>query len=287
MTVRFNVSGLRGRSSSYHDPDSHSGYNVTRYQLVQMGETNGFFSQVVQAGWHQKSIKRVVERTVDASQNIRLSERGKMKSESFEHFAGISAIAAGIVGIVYSFSFVVLIVGGKAPALGLLLSSLFLMLGGLLSSVAIVAVFNRVSEAEPALGIWGLMLALIGQLGAVIHGGYDLANAIHSPASNVPSLSDLPSQIDPRGLLTFGLAGLGLLVLALLIQRSDDLPMGLGTLGYLLAGLLVVIYLGRLIILSPTNPVVAVLILVTGFIVNPAWYIWLGTALLRRQDAKD
>ena len=206
-----------------------------------------------------------------------------MKSESFEHSAGISAIAAGIVGILYSFSFIVLVVGGRAPDLGVLFSSLFLMLGGLLSSAAIVAVFNRVSETGPALGIWGLMLALIGQLGAVIHGGYDLANAIHPPASNVSSVGDLASQIDPRGLLTFGLTGIGLFVLASLIRRSDQLPKRLGAMGYLLAGLLVVIYLGRLIILSPTNPVVAALIVVTGLVVNPAWYIWLGRALLRYQ----
>jgi phosphonate transport system substrate-binding protein len=41
--------------------------HVTRYRLAQMGETNGFFSQVIQAGWHQKSIQMVVEGTVDAS----------------------------------------------------------------------------------------------------------------------------------------------------------------------------------------------------------------------------
>jgi phosphonate transport system substrate-binding protein len=60
-------SDLRGRTWSYNDLDSHSGYNVTRYRLVQMGETNGFFGQVIQAGWHQKSIRMVIEGTVDAS----------------------------------------------------------------------------------------------------------------------------------------------------------------------------------------------------------------------------
>jgi phosphonate transport system substrate-binding protein len=58
---------LRGHSWAYNDPDSHSGYNVTRYKLVQMGETQGFFGQVVQAGWHQKSIQLVIEGAVDAS----------------------------------------------------------------------------------------------------------------------------------------------------------------------------------------------------------------------------
>ena len=204
-----------------------------------------------------------------------------MKSESFERVAGISAILAGVVGILYSFSFVILVVMGRAPELGVLLSSLFLMLGGLASSAAIVAVFNLVCETNPAPAIWGVLLAILGALGSVIHGGYDLANAIHPPESNIPSLANLPSQIDPRGLLTFGVAGIGLFVLSWLIRQNEHFPKGLGTLGYALAILLVVIYLGRLIILSPSNPVVAVLIVVTGFVVNPAWYIWLGLALRR------
>jgi phosphonate transport system substrate-binding protein len=58
---------LRGHSWSYNDPDSHSGYNVTRYRLVQMGAIHGFFSRVVQAGWHQKSIVMVASHDIDAA----------------------------------------------------------------------------------------------------------------------------------------------------------------------------------------------------------------------------
>jgi phosphonate transport system substrate-binding protein len=58
---------LRGRSWSYNDPDSHSGYGITRYRLVQMGETGGFFGKVVEAGFHQESIRMVREGEVDAS----------------------------------------------------------------------------------------------------------------------------------------------------------------------------------------------------------------------------
>jgi phosphonate transport system substrate-binding protein len=58
---------LRGRSWAYNDTDSHSGYNVTRARLVQMGETNGFFGQVVCAGWHQRAIRMVCDGEVDAS----------------------------------------------------------------------------------------------------------------------------------------------------------------------------------------------------------------------------
>jgi phosphonate transport system substrate-binding protein len=60
-------SNLRGRSWAYNDPDSHSGYNVTRYQLVKMGETDGFFGRVVEAGSHQRSIRMVCNGEVDAA----------------------------------------------------------------------------------------------------------------------------------------------------------------------------------------------------------------------------
>ncbi|MCL4367944.1 MAG: PhnD/SsuA/transferrin family substrate-binding protein, partial [Actinobacteria bacterium] len=47
---------LKGHSWSFNDRNSHSGYNVTRHRLVQMRETRGFFSCVVEAGSHQRSI---------------------------------------------------------------------------------------------------------------------------------------------------------------------------------------------------------------------------------------
>ncbi|HEX9118653.1 MAG TPA: PhnD/SsuA/transferrin family substrate-binding protein [Anaerolineae bacterium] len=58
---------LRGATWAFNDPDSHSGYNITRYRLVQMGETRGFFGRVVQAGMHQRAIRLVCSGDVDAS----------------------------------------------------------------------------------------------------------------------------------------------------------------------------------------------------------------------------
>lgn len=58
---------LRGCRWSYNDLDSHSGYNITRYRLVQMGETRGFFGRVVAAGSHQNSIRLVCAGEIDAS----------------------------------------------------------------------------------------------------------------------------------------------------------------------------------------------------------------------------
>ncbi len=58
---------LRGRSWSFNEPYSHSGYGITRYHLVRLGETNGYFGEVVEAGWHERSIRLVCAGEVDAS----------------------------------------------------------------------------------------------------------------------------------------------------------------------------------------------------------------------------
>ena len=50
---------LRGRSWAYNEPLSHSGYGITRYHLVELGETHGFFSEVVEAGFHEESMRMV------------------------------------------------------------------------------------------------------------------------------------------------------------------------------------------------------------------------------------
>ena len=58
---------LRGRSWAYNDPDSLSGCLLVRHHLLQMGETEAFFSSVTFSGRHQESIRQVVSGEVDAS----------------------------------------------------------------------------------------------------------------------------------------------------------------------------------------------------------------------------
>jgi phosphonate transport system substrate-binding protein len=58
---------LRGRSWAYNEPLSHSGYGITRYHLVTLGQTKGFFSEVVEAGFHQEAIRMVAQGAVDGS----------------------------------------------------------------------------------------------------------------------------------------------------------------------------------------------------------------------------
>jgi hypothetical protein len=192
-----------------------------------------------------------------------------VRSASFERFAGVCAILAGAFGFLYAVAFVVL--------QNALLSGLFLMLTGLLTTTALVAVYERLRETDPSFALLALLLGVAGSLGSAVHGGYDLANVINPPST----MPDLPNQVDPRGLLTFGVAGIALFVASWLIVRGRRFPRGLGYLGYVSAVLLLALYLGRLIVLDPTNPLILVPALLSGFLANPIFYVWLGLALLR------
>jgi phosphonate transport system substrate-binding protein len=58
---------LRGTSWSYNERRSHSGYNVVRHLLAQIGETGGYFGRVIESGSHQASLRMILDRKIDAS----------------------------------------------------------------------------------------------------------------------------------------------------------------------------------------------------------------------------
>jgi hypothetical protein len=111
-------------------------------------------------------------------------------SGTYERFAGLCAVLAGVFGFLYSVAFVIL----RSTSL----SALFLLLAGLVGTAALVAVYARLRETDVSFALWALLLGVVGAMGSVLHGGYDLANALNPPAS---ANLDLPSQIDPRGML--------------------------------------------------------------------------------------
>lgn len=59
--------GLRGHSWAYNEPLSQSGYGITRYSLLRLGETHGFFSKVIRAGYHEEAIRLVASGEADGS----------------------------------------------------------------------------------------------------------------------------------------------------------------------------------------------------------------------------
>jgi hypothetical protein len=171
---------------------------------------------------------------------------------------------------VYSVSFIVLV---NEP-----LSSFCLLANGLLATAVLVALYERLRATDASFALWGLLLGLAGAIGSALHGGYDLAAVLHQHAPVDPNL---PSAMDPRGLLTFGASGISLWVFAWLMARGGQLPRGLAYLAYLVAGLELVLYLGRLIVFDAKHPVIVVPALLAGFIATPIWYIWLGVSLWR------
>jgi hypothetical protein len=192
-------------------------------------------------------------------------------------FAAACAFAVGIGGFAYSLAFVAVLRGSGEPAAAA--SAGFLLLGGLLATPVLVAVYLTLRLTSPGMALWALTIGLAGAIGSAIHGGFDLANAINEPAGNA---GGFPNAVDPRGLLTFGFAAVGTATVAWLILRGGRLPRGLGLVAAVLAALLLVIYIGRLVVLDPEHPILLVAALATGFVVNPLWWIWLGVELRRR-----
>jgi hypothetical protein len=194
------------------------------------------------------------------------------ETSAFDRFAGVCAILAGAFTLLYSISFIILV--------NERLSSICLLANGLLATAVMVALYERLRIAEPAFALWAVVLGLAGAIGAALHGGYDLAALL---VSHGPVDANLPSAMDPRGLLTFGATGIGLWVFSWLILRRSDLPKALGYVGYASAALQIVLYLGRLIVFDAKNSVIVVPALLAGFIATPVWYVWLGVSLLRSE----
>jgi hypothetical protein len=66
-----------------------------------------------------------------------------------------------------------------------------------------------------------------------------------------------------------------------LLARSGRFASGLGRFGQLTGALMIIVYLARLTLYSPTNPLVLIGAGLTGFIASPAFFLWLGRSLLR------
>jgi hypothetical protein len=189
----------------------------------------------------------------------------------FERFAGLCAIGAGIFGIVELYGFVV--------ADSLALFGLGLLVASLLALPVIVWLYRLIQPAGSSLALLVLLLVASGVLGAVIHGGDDLADAL-SPAGSAGTSG--PNAVDPRGLLTFGLTGLGFVSLAVLVFRRGILPAGLVYVAFLLGVVLIVIYLGRILVFDATSPLIRVPAILAGVGV-PILYISLGLVFLRHR----
>ncbi|MCC5636586.1 PhnD/SsuA/transferrin family substrate-binding protein [Nostoc sp. CHAB 5844] len=63
----FSFADLAGKTLCYNDRGSNSGYNLLRHRLVQGQHPKNFFAQTIQSGFHQRSIRWVVEGLADCA----------------------------------------------------------------------------------------------------------------------------------------------------------------------------------------------------------------------------
>lgn len=207
-----------------------------------------------------------------------------MAGVGFERFAGGCAFATAAAGLAYSIAFVG---WDSATAEGL-----FLLLGGLLALAVFVALYERLRAVDAGFALLALLLGLAASFGAAVHGGTTLASGINPPTVEeaVPAETEpaddedvvtRPNEADPRGLATFGLTALAVLLFAWLGQRSGALPSWLVWIGVALGVLLILVYLARLIIFDADDFLVRAPAGLAGFIANPLWYLGLGSVFAR------
>lgn len=197
-----------------------------------------------------------------------------MKPTYYDIFAGWCAVATGIVALLSEL--VIVLVVPRAPEWGAGISAFGLMVIGLLSSAVFTGLFERLRSTGGGFALWGLVLALFSAFGTTIRGGYDLALAIH-PAAGAGAV-DLPRIFDLSGALSYGVAALALVVFSVLMLVDRRFPRGLAYLGILSAILAFLIYLAELILADPASPLITAPSTLSGFVVVPIWYLWVGIA---------
>ena len=58
---------LKGKRWAYNEPNSQSGYNITRYHLAVLREETGYFGRVIEAGSHLNAVDMILNGEIDAA----------------------------------------------------------------------------------------------------------------------------------------------------------------------------------------------------------------------------
>jgi len=192
----------------------------------------------------------------------------------FDKFAGFSAILAGGVSVLYGVFFALALRGSETTATP---SAVLLMVSGLLGIVVVCALYQCFINLDSGFALLALVLGVLGAGGALIHGAFDLSTLVGPEEVAGTGVN----SVDPRGVLVFGISGLSVLIFARLIVVGTRLPLNLGWVGYGLAALLLLLYLGRLFVVDPAQPFLRFTAILAGFVLNPVWNLWIGVELLR------
>src|SRR4051794_29387754 len=149
----------------------------------------------------------------------------------FTRLAAGAALAVAVLSIIYAVAFLLITPSAQrgddaAKALqsylddptGLRLASIALLLSGVAATVVAVGLYGRLRRHGPLLALWAGALGVVAGAATAAHGFADLvgldklahrfADGDAATRAAVLVANALPSPTDPRGLATFGLAGL-------------------------------------------------------------------------------
>jgi len=194
-------------------------------------------------------------------------------SSAFDRFAGAAAMVVGLGGIVYAVLFITLL--HKYTKGADAVSALLLMVGGVATTAVLIAVYGRLAPVDPGFALWALVIGVAGAIGSALHGAFDLAPLAHKVATSPIGAN----PTDPRGFATFALFALAVVVISWLILRGGGFDRRLAYIGFVAAGLLMLIYLGRLIAYNPNIAWLKAAAYASGLVVNPVFFVWLGLEL--------
>jgi len=196
---------------------------------------------------------------------------------TFRRFAGCTAIASAAASLLFTFAFTVVVQDGARWAQWL--SWTTLSLGALASVPVLTALYNRLGRSEPEFALVGFVLGVAGAVGAAIHGAFELSELANPSGPR----GDVPSGVDPRGVMTFAVTGFALALFGWLAIRTGGLPRRAGQWAIAAGVLLVVVYLGRLTVQDPKTNVIRVAALLSGLVLVPAFYLEVARSLFDRR----
>ena len=191
-----------------------------------------------------------------------------MTDATFRRTASWCAFGIAALSLLYAVVFLGFVRTDAANTTASALANGCIGLSGILATVAVIAVGDRVDRAA---GRW---LRVVGVGWALLSATHGVLAAISDAQGLAPGAI---SATDPRGLATFGLAGLWSIVLGLAIRSDTSLPRGLGLVA-LASGV------DLLVLFFATATGSGTLVLVTGglasVILGPLQWAWIGRAMI-------
>lgn len=224
------------------------------------------------------------------------------RERKFARLAGGAAFGVAGLSILYAISYFLLTPdeqrSGDAgeffesyvgDSSGYNVASLCLAISGMATLLVLGGLYVRLREQVGPVATWALAMGVVAGFATATHGWFDLVgltelsnrysgrDPITKTAVEVARLS--PSQLDPRGIATFGLSGVVIFLFAWILRDDDK---RLSQLGTVLGVDLVLLFLATT---AQIDPFVFLFGGVASLVLGPLW--WTGVGRLLWREGRD